>query len=324
MSVRDCFNCSSMWGGQHWMLAALFNGLDSEYVRVKNASWLLMEQECVYLSLPFMVGLMWLVEFPCNFNFFQNLFLMMVLKCFSLPCNSPPTRGSGKERIWRGGEVDLYRKVIWCNSRLCCLEISSSVHRLAGSGSLIHSQTLHGYTSSPVWESWVSNSIDTAGLSAEAWVSRGKQQDCQEKFSGVPHSGKEAEISEDRRATSVAQLAVPTSQALSLSLHGVLFIPSKHHVSSMCMHGFYLSTCLQSARVLGSRNKLQHTTGSFWCVSLYGVSTNAAQLHSIRQTNTCVSLAKNPSSRVLSHVCFSRTSSLPCLLQHKRSFKSLP
>ena len=42
----------------------------------------------------------------------------------------------------------------------------------------------------------------------------------------------EAKISEDVRPTSIAQLAVPASQALSLSLCGVLFIPSKHHVSS--------------------------------------------------------------------------------------------
>jgi hypothetical protein len=36
----------------------------------------------------------------CNFNFFQILFLMMVLKCFNLPYNPPPTRGNGKERLW--------------------------------------------------------------------------------------------------------------------------------------------------------------------------------------------------------------------------------
>jgi hypothetical protein len=36
----------------------------------------------------------------CIFNFFQNLFLMMVLKCFHLPFSPPPTRGSGEERIW--------------------------------------------------------------------------------------------------------------------------------------------------------------------------------------------------------------------------------
>ncbi|EDL19643.1 mCG61979, isoform CRA_b, partial [Mus musculus] len=51
----------------------------------------------------------------------------------------------------------------------------------------------------------------------------------------------------------------------------------------------------------------------FWCVSLSGVLTNAAQLRNVRQTNTCVLLAKNLSLCVLSHACFSRTSSLLCL-----------
>jgi hypothetical protein len=53
----------------------------------------------------------------------------------------------------------------------------------------------------------------------------------------------------------------------------------------------------------------------FWHISLHGVLTNEAQLHNISQTNTCESLAKNPSSHFLSCVCFSRTSSLLCLLQ---------
>jgi hypothetical protein len=46
----------------------------------------------------------------------------------------------------------------------------------------------------------------------------------------------------------------------------------------------------------------------FWCISLYGVPTNGAQLPNVRWINTCV-------SRVLSHVCFSRPSFLLCLLQ---------
>ena len=54
---------------------------------------------------------------------------------------------------------------------------------------------------------------------------------------------------------------------------------------------------------------------AFWCVSLYGDPTNAAQLHNVRRTNTRVSLAENPSPPVLSHACFSRTPSLLCLLQ---------
>ena len=43
----------------------------------------------------------------------------------------------------------------------------------------------------------------------------------------------------------------------------------------------------------------------FWCVSLYGVPTNEAQLCNVRQINTWVSLMKYPSSHVLSsfHLC---------------------
>lgn len=73
--------------------------------------------------------------------------------------------------------------------------------------------------------------------------------------------------------------------------------------SSCVLHASCLSTGIQSAHVLGSINKLQHTIRMFWCVSLYGAPTNAAQLHNVRQTNVSVSVAKNPSSRVLSHAC---------------------
>ena len=74
---------------------------------------------------------------------------MMVLKCFNLFCSPRPTRGSGKERVQKG-EVDLFRKVLWSNTDLCCLEISSSVHRLADSSSSIHLQTPQGYKGSLV------------------------------------------------------------------------------------------------------------------------------------------------------------------------------
>jgi hypothetical protein len=52
----------------------------------------------------------------------------------------------------------------------------------------------------------------------------------------------------------------------------------------------------------------------FWCISLYGVPTNAAQLHNVRWTNTCTLLAKYLSSCFLSHACLSRTSSFLCML----------
>ena len=69
----------------------------------------------------------------CNFetikHLFQNLFLMMVLKCFNLPSSPPLTRGSRKERI--PGKGTCVERVLWSNSHLCCLEISSSIHRSA-------------------------------------------------------------------------------------------------------------------------------------------------------------------------------------------------
>jgi hypothetical protein len=46
---------------------------------------------------------------------------------------------------------------------------------------------------------------------------------------------REVEISENLRGTSIAQLAVTATQALSPSLLRVLFIPSRHHLSSMCL-----------------------------------------------------------------------------------------
>ena len=54
---------------------------------------------------------------------------------------------------------------------------------------------------------------------------------------------------------------------------------------------------------------------AFWFFSFYRFATKGAQLCSVRPTNVHVSLAKNPSSHVLSCTCFSRTSFHLCLLQ---------
>ena len=79
--------------------------------------------------------------------FFQNLFLMMDLKCFYLHLSILPTRDSEKKGY---GEVNLSRNVPWSNSCMCCLGIISSIHRLTGNVTFIHFQTVHGYTSYPV------------------------------------------------------------------------------------------------------------------------------------------------------------------------------
>ena len=83
-------------------------------------------------------------------------------------------------------------------------------------------------------------------------------------------------------------------------LHGSCF--SWHHAASKP----------ESAEVV---RKYGMPPDGFWCISLHGVLTNAVQLCNIRPINTCMLLAKNRSSRVLSHACFSRTSFHLCLLQ---------
>jgi hypothetical protein len=107
-----------------------------------------------------------------------------------------------------------------------------------------------------------------------------------------------------------------------------------------------LSTCLASACASNQSNSLEAATNrntppeGFWCVSLYVVPTNTAQLHNVRRTNTCMltknlhlvschvlALAEHP----LSYVCFSKMflhkSALAfhlCPLFKKRSFMCLP
>ena len=51
----------------------------------------------------------------------------------------------------------------------------------------------------------------------------------------------------------------------------------------------------------------------FWCISLYRFTKKWRS--NVRWINTCVSLAKIPSTHVLPHDCFSRTSSLLSLTQ---------
>jgi hypothetical protein len=65
----------------------------------------------------------------CNFNFFQILFLKTVLKYFT---HQRKLKRNDK------GEMDLFRKVLWSNSHLCCVEICSSVHRSTAAAQFTH------------------------------------------------------------------------------------------------------------------------------------------------------------------------------------------
>ena len=93
------------------------------------------------------------------------------------------------------------------------------------------------------------------------------------------------------RLTSIAQLAVTASQAQSLLLRGVLFIPSTHHVFSQV-----LPQHVHPVRPSPRSPKIYH-------------STTQCKVDQYMRVNSKESV-------IMCHrVCFSRTSSLLCLLQ---------
>jgi hypothetical protein len=147
-------------------------------------------------------------------------------------------------------------------------------------------------------------------------VNKRNQEECQES-SAVPISGKQRfETHNCYTASSISKLS-----SASVTVQRILFIPSKHHMASTWS---CLSTGLALAQVLPqhvlcliwhhSANQLeswkwQETVAYyqrfffffFWYVSLYRISTNVAQLHNVRRTNTCVLLTKK---KIPHHVSF--------------------
>ena len=93
-----------------------------------------------------------------------------------------------------GGDLDLFRKVLWSNFHLCCLEIGSLLHRL-----VVAAQSTHRHlTDTPAVQ------FDRDGLatvetqpirdnhaSALVHISRRDQEGHQEPFRAVPLSGKQ-------------------------------------------------------------------------------------------------------------------------------------
>ena len=134
-------------------------------------------------------------------------------------------------------------------------------------------------------------------------------------------------IGKDSRPKSIARLAVTASQALSVILWiTTYFLQTSHILLVPC-----LSTGLDSACILPQHRScfsILPISSSPWNhqqtaihqqklfgISLCGILTNAAQLCIVRQKNTCMPLANNLSSGVLSHAHFIRTSYFLCLLQ---------
>lgn len=94
----------------------------------------------------------------------------------------------------------------------------------------------------------------------------------------------------------------------------VLFMFSKHHMSSMALTSARVSVSNDITLPISPRlQKLQQTAAHHQ--KLFGFSlwssdkcSSTTQLRNVNRTNTYTSLAKTPSSRVLSRARFSRTS----------------
>jgi hypothetical protein len=123
------------------------------------------------------------------------------------------------------------------------------------------------------------------------------------------------------------QSVVKLSMQASIScLLGPIYTSSRLHASSMGLTWVCLSKTpwesVPADRTLPTGPTLwkqqvaaRIPSEGFWSFSLYEVTTNGAQQHNVKWTNTCMSLEKNPSSCILSCLYFSKTSFHLYLLQ---------
>ena len=115
--------------------------------------------------------------------------LIRVLKCFNLPSSPPPTRGSGKERIW-GKWTCLER---FFGATPICVVWKSAVQFTGQQWQL---DPLHGYISNPFRESRVSKqesaavALPSRDCQASARLSGRDPEGHQEQFLALPLSGR--------------------------------------------------------------------------------------------------------------------------------------
>ena len=134
--------------------------------------------------------------------------------------------------------------------------------------------------------------IRVSNASASARVSRKDPGVCQEKVSAVPLSG-------NRRSAKWKTYRHCTSSSKSKPRSAFCSCPSRVLPQRVCLT--QLKSRCHSAQVHETARNCSAPPEVFCCVSLHGIPTSAAQLHNVKQTNTCLSLAENP----LICTCFS-------------------
>ena len=140
---------------------------------------------------------------------------MMALKNFNLSCSPPPTRGSGNEML-QGKCACL--QIFFGATSICIVQKSAVQYK--------GQQQLYRLTNNLGINQYLTETARPQPLLSQQEAPGGTTE-----VLGCA-SLREMKISKDRKPAKVAQLAEPASQVLSLSLLGVLFTLSKHHMSS--------------------------------------------------------------------------------------------
>jgi hypothetical protein len=151
--------------------------------------------------------------------------------------------------------VDLFRKVLWRNSCLCCLEICSSVHRLAAAAR----STRKYFIDTPAVQfgrvalaKAVTKPSRASQASASAGIIRrdGRGNEDQRRH-------------ESHKCCTASCTSKPSSASITVHQSPIYTLQTSH-----VFHLHPISTCIQLAGVFGIGNKPQHTTRRFWCVSM--------------------------------------------------------
>lgn len=151
--------------------------------------------------------------------------------------------------------MDLFRKDFWSISCLCCLEIVSSVHRSAGSGSSAHSQ--------------ISYFTDTPAVHLATAVTRPSRDSQASASAPVSRNSSSSQLcfsqgSEDQRRLKTHKHCTTSCTSKPSSVSVTPWSPIYTIQTSRALHMPPLSTCVQSPCVRGSSNKSQHVTRRFF------------------------------------------------------------
>ena len=135
------------------------------------------------------------------------------------------------------GEVDLFRKVFWSNSCLCCLKIDSSVHM-----SVVAARSIQNpFTDTAVVQF---SRVKIANKNQQLWyylTETARPQPLHESAGGIRRNARRNSLlclfqrighqqMWDQQAFTASSMSKPSS--FSITVHQVLFLPCKHHMSS--------------------------------------------------------------------------------------------